>query len=101
MIRIFGMALVGLALASTARAAGDGIDELKRQFDYDPKEALDAKETLLYEREGAKVYDASGLNRGDIVQFALQGDATGLATGRYDWQIDVSSTGGTSRARRA
>ena len=31
MIRVFGMTLVGLALVSAARAAGDSIDELKRQ----------------------------------------------------------------------
>jgi hypothetical protein len=52
MTRVFGMALVWLAIVSAARAA-DNFDELKRQFDYDLKEALDAKETLLYERDGA------------------------------------------------
>jgi len=42
----FGTALMWLAIVSTARAA-DNFDELKRQFDYDPKEALDVKEALL------------------------------------------------------
>jgi len=42
MTHVFGTALVWLAIVSTARAA-DNFDELKRQFDYDPKEALDVK----------------------------------------------------------
>ena len=57
MIRIFGMVPVWLALVSAAHASGTDIDDRKRQFDYDPKEALDAKATLLPERDGAKVYD--------------------------------------------
>ena len=58
MIHVFGTALVWLAIVPTARAADD-FDELKHQFDNDPKEALDVKEVLLYERDGAKVYDVT------------------------------------------
>ena len=58
MIHVFGTALVWLAIVATARAA-DNFDELKHQFDNDPKEALDVKEVLLYERDGAKVYDVT------------------------------------------
>jgi cephalosporin-C deacetylase-like acetyl esterase len=58
MTRVFSPALVWLAIGATPRAA-DNLDELKRQFDYDPKEALDVKEALLYERDGAMVYDVS------------------------------------------
>lgn len=36
-------------------------------------------------------YDTSGLNPGDIMQIALQGDARSLSTGRYDWRIDVTA----------
>src|SRR5262249_13334446 len=36
-------------------------------------------------------YDTSSLNPGDIMQIALQGDATGLSTGRYSYQIDVTA----------
>jgi dienelactone hydrolase len=46
-----------LAIPSVCPADGGDFPNLKRQFDYDPKEALDARETLLYERDGAKVYD--------------------------------------------
>ena len=46
MIHVFGTALVWLAIGATPRAA-DNLDELKRQFDYDPKEALDVREALL------------------------------------------------------
>jgi len=41
---------------------------------------------------GAAVYyDTSKLNPGDILQIALQADATGLATGVYSWQIVVAA----------
>jgi dienelactone hydrolase len=48
---------VFLAVPSVCRADGEDFQNLKRQFAYDPKEALDARETLLYERDGARVYD--------------------------------------------
>jgi RHS repeat-associated protein len=35
-------------------------------------------------------YDTSLANPGDVLQFSLQGDATALATGRYDYEIDVA-----------
>src|SRR5262249_34634403 len=59
MIRTFGTVVVWLALVSAAPAAGSDIAEVKRQFDYDAKEALEVKATLLYERDGAKVYDVT------------------------------------------
>ncbi len=37
------------------------------------------------------VYNTSSLNPGDIVQIALQGNATSLSTGRYPWQITVTN----------
>jgi dienelactone hydrolase len=40
-----------------APAVGDGFEDLKRLYDYDPKQALDLKEDLLHERQGVKVYD--------------------------------------------
>src|SRR5262245_57348256 len=48
-----------LAAAPVCAADGESFQSLKQQFDYDPKEPLDAKETLLYERDGAKVYDVT------------------------------------------
>jgi YD repeat-containing protein len=35
-------------------------------------------------------FDTSSLATEDLVQIAVQGDATGLATGRYSYQIDVT-----------
>jgi RHS repeat-associated protein len=37
------------------------------------------------------VYDTSNLNPGDWVQIALQGNATGLSSGRYPWQIAITN----------
>ncbi len=34
-------------------------------------------------------YGTTGLNAGDVLEFALQADATGLATGRYDYSVAV------------
>jgi APA family basic amino acid/polyamine antiporter len=59
MIRTIGLAVMCLARLPAARAAGDEFEQLKRQFDYDAKEPLDTKATLLYERDGAKVYDVT------------------------------------------
>ncbi|HTU23455.1 MAG TPA: hypothetical protein VMG10_35795, partial [Gemmataceae bacterium] len=36
-------------------------------------------------------YNTSGLNPGDIVQIALQANATALSTGRYPWSITVTN----------
>src|SRR5262245_7290404 len=59
MTRIVVMVPVCLLLLAGVHAAGSDFDDLKRQFEYDAKEALDVKTTLLYEREGAKVYDVT------------------------------------------
>jgi dienelactone hydrolase len=59
MKHLLGAALVCLAAARAAGADGLDIDALKRQFDYDPRQPLDVKETLLHEREGVKVYDVT------------------------------------------
>ena len=36
-------------------------------------------------------YNTAGLNPGDIMQIALQANATNLSTGRYPWQITVTN----------
>ncbi|HTU88465.1 MAG TPA: hypothetical protein VMF69_00055, partial [Gemmataceae bacterium] len=36
-------------------------------------------------------YNTSGLNPGDIMQIALQANATSLSTGRYPWSITVTN----------
>jgi dienelactone hydrolase len=89
MTRVCGTVLVWLALVSAARAAGNDLDDLKRQFDYDPKEALDAKATLLYERDGAKVYDVTyaspkgGRVTAYLVTPAVPGPHAGIVFGHW------------------
>lgn len=50
--------LLATALAATS-APADEIADLRKMFDYDAKAALEAKEKLLYERDGVKVFDLS------------------------------------------
>ena len=38
-------------------------------------------------------YSTAGLNPGDVVQLALQANATGLATGRYPYQVAIAAPG--------
>ncbi len=40
--------------------------------------------------QGTSTYDTHLLNAGDILAIALQGNATGLSTGRYSYEIDVT-----------
>src|SRR5262249_54937576 len=58
---------------------------------------LTATLKLNGQTQGTTVYDTSQLNQSNIVESALQGDATGLSTGRYSYEIDVTenSTGQT------
>ncbi len=56
MRRTIAAVLALVAAVSIARTSGD-FEVLKRQFDYDPTQPLDVKESLLLERDGAKVYD--------------------------------------------
>jgi dienelactone hydrolase len=48
--------LAGSALTSPA-GAGESITDLKRMYDYDAKQPLEAKQNLLYQRAGVRVYD--------------------------------------------
>ncbi|HXG13132.1 MAG TPA: Calx-beta domain-containing protein [Gemmataceae bacterium] len=41
-------------------------------------------------------YDTASLSANSVLQIALQGDATGLPTGRYAYQIDVTAYDSTS-----
>ncbi len=43
--------------------------------------------------QGTATYDTHLLNPGDILDIALQGDAAGLSTGRYSYEIDVTENG--------
>ncbi len=49
--------------------------------------------------QGTSTYDTHLLNLGDILDIALQGDATGLSTGRYPYEIDVTENGNAQPAQ--
>jgi dienelactone hydrolase len=98
MSRVFALVVVFTVLVQPARAA-DGaeatqsgppsFDVLKRQFDYDASQPLDVKQTLLYEREGVKVYDVSYVspNGGRVTAYLVvpttQGPHPGLLFGHW------------------
>jgi dienelactone hydrolase len=76
MARALGL-LLALAAAPPA-VARDGIGDLKKQFEYDAKAPLAAEEKLLYERDGAKVFDLTYAGRnGSKVTAYLVTPATG------------------------
>jgi YD repeat-containing protein len=68
-------------------------------FQLDPTQAVPTRVTAQLTFNGVTGqtvwYDTSLLNPGDIMQIALQGDATGLATGRYNYSIAVTAQYGT------
>jgi dienelactone hydrolase len=76
-----------LTLLLAARA--DSIDELRKMYDYDAKAALNAKEKLLYERDGAKVYDLTfaSLKGGRVTAYLVvptaKGPHAGLVFGHW------------------
>jgi dienelactone hydrolase len=48
-----------LAVVVAAQAQLGDMQSLRHLYDYDPKQPLDSKDTLLYERDGVTVYDIS------------------------------------------
>ena len=70
-------------------------------FELDPAQTtapshVSAKLTLNGVAGSQIWYDTSLLNPGDIMQIALQADATGLTTGRYSYSIEIKSHYGTT-----
>lgn len=59
MRRVLGISIIWLAVTVAVQAQVGDMENLKRHYDYDQKQPLDSKETLLYERDGIKVYDIS------------------------------------------
>jgi len=58
MLQVIGLSLaLTLAPGRSYALVGDNIGDLRKMYDYDPKVPLDAKEKLLYERGGVKVFD--------------------------------------------
>ncbi|MGB2957992.1 MAG: hypothetical protein WBD30_03825 [Bacteroidota bacterium] len=59
MKRLLGTSAIWLAVVVAAQAQLGDIQSLRRLYDYDPKQPLDSRETLLNERDGVKLYDIS------------------------------------------
>jgi dienelactone hydrolase len=59
MRRFLSISVFWLTVLVAAHAQVGDVQSLKRLYDYDSKQPLDSKETLLYERDGVKVYDIS------------------------------------------
>jgi dienelactone hydrolase len=51
--------IIWMAAVVAAQAQPDDVQSLKSLYDYDSKQPLDCNETLLYERDGIKVFDIS------------------------------------------
>jgi dipeptidyl aminopeptidase/acylaminoacyl peptidase len=89
MKRLLGASVIWLAVFVAAQAQVGDMQSLKRLYDYDPKQPLDSKETLLYDRDGAKVYDISyaspkgGRVTAYLVMPAGRGPFAGLVFGHW------------------
>jgi RHS repeat-associated protein len=68
-------------------------------FQIDPSQAVPATVSAQLTFNGVQgstfYYSTSSLNPGDTMQIALQGDATGLSTGRYSYSVAVTANYGT------
>src|SRR5205085_7366774 len=53
--------------------------------------SISATLTFNSASQGAVTYPNSGLAAGDTLRFALQADATSLATGYYNWSMAVTA----------
>lgn len=56
---LLGTSVIWLAAVLAAQAQPFDMQTLKPLYDYDAQQPLDVKETLLFERDGVKVYDVS------------------------------------------
>jgi dienelactone hydrolase len=89
MKKLLATSVIWLAVVVAAQAQLGDMQSLKRLYDYDPKQPLDYKETLLYEREGVTVYDISyasprgGRVTAYLVVPAGEGPFAGLVFGHW------------------
>jgi dienelactone hydrolase len=76
-------------MGQTAKAADEGFETHKRQFDYDARQPLNVKQALLHEREGVRVYDVSyaGPKGGRVTAYLVvptsKGRHAGLVFGHW------------------
>ncbi len=89
MTGLFGTFAIWLAAVVAAQTQLGDIQSLKPLYDYDAKQPLESTETLLYERDGIKVFDISYASpRGDrvtayLVMPAGKGPFAGLVFGHW------------------
>jgi len=79
--------------STTANAQPIFLAEYQLPFGQSVPSTITAQLTFNNTPLATVTYDTSGLNPGDIVQIALQADATGVSTGRYPWSITVTDSG--------
>jgi dienelactone hydrolase len=76
-------------IAGPASGGERPLEELRRYFGYDPKQPLDAKLTLLYERAGVRTYDLlyaspkGGMVTGYLVSPGGPGPYAGIVFGHW------------------
>lgn len=75
--------LLFLGLRGAWAGGPNAIQDLRRSFDYDPKQPLEAKLTLLYERAGVRTYDLlyASPKGGMVTGYLLSPSGTGPFAG--------------------
>jgi hypothetical protein len=69
-----------IVVVETSLESGSSVpDELSAQLTFNASAGTDY------------TYSTSGLSAGDTLRFALQHDATALATGRYDYDVEITA----------
>jgi YD repeat-containing protein len=81
--------------STAANAQPIFLDEYQLPSNQSVPATISAQLTFNNTALATVTYNTSGLNPGDIVQIALQANATALSTGRYPWSITV--TNGTNQ----
>jgi RHS repeat-associated protein len=86
---------LGLAYSSTA---ADARPIVRVRYALPENAAVPAAVTAKLTFNGVEsapvVYDTSAMNPGNVLEFALQADATNLPTGRYDYTVEVTGPSG-------
>ena len=89
MLTLLEATIIALAVGVAVQAQTDDLQSLKRLYDYDPKQPLDTRQTLLHERDGVKVYDISYASpkRGRVTAYLVvptgNGPFAGLVFGHW------------------
>ena len=89
MKKLISTSVIWFTVVVAAQAQLGDIQSLKHLYDYDQKQPLDTKETLLFEREGATVYNISyaspkgGRVTAFLVVPAGEGPFAGLVFGHW------------------